>query len=181
MSRTTLYRIFKTATRTVQEYHNSHLSAPAIWGYLCVKYLNEERHKWICRNDNKKLWDLWKNLEVPKPIRAAHLFTMDGATIPFQHKDEIGCLFKEAHKILRTDQPDYGSHWEDIGETLINNKQSDNRMIGFGLGCTSVSDPWEYYPKDKSFLPKVFNLYWALTKGIEESRKEQAEVVDGKN
>lgn len=139
MSTSDLYSVYKTKTKHLAEFPNGHGTAPVIWGYLCEKYLGQEKIAWLHGHDNKKLWDLvWDN-NVPKDFRIVHAFTFDHAVCP---NDKIKDLAESCLSVYqKTIDPTQVNHWENIGNFLKSFKPI-SRSKGVGLSCTSVCDNW---------------------------------------
>lgn len=164
MSHSSLYIAYRTTPTLVNEYQNGHLSAAVLWDYLDKVFLNRTGTKgWLFQKDNKPLWSLYKNISVPKCIRAAHLFTFDHAIIPKENKDEFGQYFIETHEILSKYQPGFGSNWNLIGEDLIKIKVN-KKAIGFLFTCTSVGEEWHHYRKNQYLeeFSKCYDIYKSL-------------------
>ena len=140
MSTSDLYTVFKTKSRHIAEYSNGHGTAPAIWGYLCNKYLHMERHSWIS-GVQKDLWNLADNPDVPKELRIVHAFTFDRAICPIDKIDELADACDKVYTLTHEDCPNNVNHWQAVANSLRNVKK-DKRALGIGLSCTSISDPW---------------------------------------
>lgn len=141
MSCSTLYRVFKTKSTPIKEYRNGWLTGPIIWDFLSKKYISPDFHWMTAGQDLDKLWDVWKNPKVTRSLKVAQLLTCDFAVINKEHAKEASELLIEAALILKNNG--HNSHFKEIGQDILNDNCKDKRLIGYGLGCTSVSDPWE--------------------------------------
>lgn len=138
MSTTTLYRLYKTKVTPFNSYQNGWLSAPKLWDHLAQKYLNRSG----LFGDDKELWALARNPDVPKSFRLAHAFTFDYAYIPPKHFAMMAAVCWEIGAKLP------GSHWSAIGSDLAEmSKLRDWRLQGAALCCTSVNDIWWRFPR----------------------------------
>lgn len=149
MSTTNLYRLYKSTAREEAEWHNSWLSAPPLWDYLCRTFLLREPN-WFLGGDQSALWNLVSDARVPEPIRLAHAFTMDGAMCPKDRIASLATALNNAGGII-SDKSGTPTHWPLIGRALTKLHQaSDKRMVGVALSCTSVSDGWiDWSPKKR--------------------------------
>jgi hypothetical protein len=146
MSTSHLYRIYRTKATQFAEYHNSHGSAPVVWGHLRERFLGQERFGFY--QDDKPLWALARDPRVPLPLRLCHAFTFDLAFCPVEHIAGLADACERVAEI--TADARYVNHWAAIAADLKTHK-AKVRQIGVGLGCTSVCDPWEQWRDEKSF------------------------------
>ena len=81
MSTSDLYAVYRTKTKHIAGFPNGHGTAPVIWGYLCVKFLNTESHSWLLNYGaaNQPLWDLVKDPKLSKELRLVHAMTFNNA------------------------------------------------------------------------------------------------------
>ena len=157
MSTSDLYRVSKTSTFHCAEFGNGWGSGPLIWGYLSEKYLN---HSWSSSpfDDKRDLWDLHKDDRVPRCIQLGHLFTFDGAICPSNKTIELADALKETYEITHTAAPKYVNHFKAIANAL-RIVPHDKRALGFGLSCTSVSDPWIDWDSDRKHHREVWDIF----------------------
>lgn len=140
MSYSTIWKVYKTTCTTYTELRNGHGSAPPVWDWLSVNYLNKE--SWIMSRDEKALWALYKNQSVPRHMRFALLATFDDGLVEVNDLEEASRLARLVYET--THIPQYVNHWLDISEAYKKLSVSkDTRLHGVAIGCTSVSDPWE--------------------------------------
>jgi len=158
MSYSTLYLVFKTRTKIINEYRNGHGTAPPLWDLLCEKHLHKEPHYWLVNEDPKELWALYENSSVPLYRRFTLFMTFDRAVVDrpdFQRAVE--CCQKLYQEIKNT-KPNMVNHWQSIADDIKNIGKIDHRALGIGLGCTSVCDPWEEWE------PKKDRTIWKSSK-----------------
>ena len=144
MSCSNLYKVYKTKTRELAEFHNGWGTAPVLWGHLCEKYLHQDANFWLMAGFGKEsslqpLWDLTKNQAVPACLRIVHAFTFNNAVCPPERKDELSKACQEVFDI--TYDSIHVNHWKAVAESL-KSCATDRKMIGIALSCTSVEDPW---------------------------------------
>ena len=167
MSSSDLYRVSKTTARHVAEFRNGSGTGPVIWGHMLVHYLGRDPHSWLFpEDDNKALWALPQEMSIPIHLRLAMLFTYDGAVCPCGRAGELADALSKAWSDTNIDKPDWVNHWLAVSHAL-RKAEPHHRAIGFGLSCTSVSDPWcDYHGTAHDREP------WDLFTGLPE--EEQA-------
>lgn len=121
------------------EFQNGHGTGPVIWGYLCKEYLGMESNAWLF-GDNKKLWALINDKNVPRDIRLVHAFTFNDALCPNKRINEMAEACLSAYKKTSIDTSRI-NHWGDIGKFLKSFKALP-KSRGVVLSCTSISDEW---------------------------------------
>jgi len=167
MSHSNLYQVFKTTSKELTEYHNGHGTAPVIWGYLCEKYLKQERHQWVCSADNQPLWDLAYDDNLPKSLELMHRMTFDHALCLPKDLKELSKQIREACEIINCSS-EWSNHWWSISNDLADCEIKDKRCLGVALSCTSVSDPWIDWGnngKDPSVLWDIFTREMIIDEG----------------
>lgn len=144
MSTTTLWAVYKSKVTVVAEYQNGHGSGPALWDLMAKRYLHMPM-PWG-GDDLKRLWKLATDRTVVEHLRITHAATFDYAMIPVANLEIAATAFEKAHEdILRLTDWTW-SHWAAIAADLRKlAAKHDHRMLGVGIGCTSVSDPWEEF------------------------------------
>ena len=122
MSTSNLYKLYKTKTRKIAEFQNGWGSAPALWSYLCVKFLNWQDSAWLINSGEKlrPLWNLVLNPNVPTCLRIAHAFTFDKSACPIIKIPDLIKACQETYTITHKDG--YANHWGNIARTLTNTK-----------------------------------------------------------
>lgn len=156
--------VFKTSARPIQEFGNSCGTGPAIWGYLCSEVLKVDDNAWLFGDKAKQLWTLDNDETVAKCLRMTLRFTYDMVLCPLPQAKELAAFLIEAGKITKKSRPQCVNRWEEVGAALKQAKH-DKRALGFGLGCTSVSDPWEWWPENNERQPwDMFSCEDILTK-----------------
>ena len=145
MSYSTLYLLYRTKVVEVAEYRNGWHSAPVVWDHLSETYLGKENGYF--RSSEKEMQDLWnlaRDLRVPKHWRLAHRLTFDNAVIPKDRLVEAAGHFRLVGAEI--DQMGKGQHWTAIANSLeqIASGRLDHRLVGVVLNCTSVNDYWRY-------------------------------------
>lgn len=160
MSSSTLYRIYKTTSSTINEYRNSHGSAPPVWEVAHKDGLKRPSGSYYMfdQEEFRAICGQYQNLNLPEGIRFALLFCCDGALVERGFLGKAADLSLEAYEYLLS-SPHWGSekvnHWKLISEDFRSAKL-DKRCLGIGLGCTSVCDPWEWWPDDSI---ETFNVF----------------------
>lgn len=149
MSCSTLYKVYKTKATRFASFKNGHGTAAVLWGYLCEKYLNKERHSWMM-GDAKDLWKLFDNPSVPEHLRFALMVTFDDGMVELCDMKEAAVFAKMTYETIYAEG--MVNHWLALsGAYAVLSKAKDKRVLGVGLGCTSVSDPWEDFESRAPF------------------------------
>ncbi len=145
MSRTTLYRVYKTTATPIAEYGNSWGSAPALWNLIWSQHVErgEPFPMWkILVGEGTRLWRCAERADVPFHRRLALAFTFDNAIVRPSNTALVADALDKTHlEILSLTQASW-SHFAAIADGMRAAK-IDKRCLGLGLGCTSVCDPWE--------------------------------------
>jgi len=144
MSSTSVYAIYKTKASHIDEYHNGHGSGPAIWDYISMKLTGQEFQ--MFGDDLDSFWKSWKDKRLSRNEKAVLLSTYDNAVIEIKYMEEFSKACIEVHNLINNGSKWTWNHFSDIGKTA--NKlafKHDHRCIGFGIGCTSICDPWEFW------------------------------------
>lgn len=172
MSCTTVYEIYKTKASAIKELRNSHGSGPAIWNYISLKCTGK-KFQWYPEEETKKFWPLWKSPLLNDSERAVLLCTYDMGYVEINKLYEFSAACFELHKkiIGKTDWT--WSHFEAIGNEAVGlYAKHDHRCLGLGVGCTSVSDPWEFWkPKDDKAW-RVYETIDALHSATDEEKEK---------
>jgi hypothetical protein len=135
MSHTTIWRVYKTKARPAKEFSNSWRSAPPLWDFMAKKYLGWD--SWFGRTSElQKLWDLCGDERVPEHFRLTMQMTMDRVFVRCDRVIEVAKAMTQVGNELPI-----SNHWRGIAAFLENEKPAP-RQLGWGIGCTSVSDPW---------------------------------------
>jgi hypothetical protein len=147
MSSTSLYAVYKTKANHLSEYRNGHGSGPAIWDYISEKCFGE-RFNMFDTEKEEKFWALWKDPRLTRNEKAVLLSTYDGAIVEKEFLEEFAAACKEVHQLIIENTRWDWNHFKDIGESVsMYFSKLDYRCLGVGIGCTSISDPWEYCAK----------------------------------
>lgn len=157
MSTTNLYRVYKTTATEVAEYRNGWGCGPQLWGYLCMRYLGKPDSFWLNPPRDagpSPLWKLHNDPRVPEPLRIAHAMTYEGAIISFADRDRAADALNIAHDIV--DRPNVVNHFRAIAADL-RAQPNRPRLIGFGVSCTSVCDPWSAHRQNRGQRTHLFN------------------------
>ncbi len=164
MSYSTLYAVFRKSARALKEYRNGHGSAPPVWGWLRVNKLSLSEHGWLGENDeSKRLWALAYDPTVPREWRATLGLTLDLAYIPTDKLTEAAELFERVGTMLAGWRPQNVNHWPAIAADFrAFAAKPVPRMVGLGLCCTSVSDPWSDWSYSGGKEGKTFDA-WEYT------------------
>lgn len=142
MSYSTLYKVYKTKAVSYREFRNGHGTAAVLWTYLCNKYLNGAQ--WYLERDSNRLWALYNNLDVPEHMRFGLMVTFDNAVVEMQDLAKASDLAAMVYDTIYDESK--VNHWRDLSHAYMDlSKYKDKRIVGIGLGCTSVSDPWENF------------------------------------
>ncbi len=162
MSSTSVYAIYKTKATMICSLRNSYGSGPAMWDYISMKCLGEKFNMF----DEKDFWSLWQDERLTENEVAVLLSTYDKGFIEVGRLEDFAKACEELHdKIIATTTWEW-SHFADIGKaakSLATNH--DYRCIGLGIGCTSVSDPWEEFDYGRD--------PWSIYSEILELKKER--------
>lgn len=145
MSTTTLNLIYKTKAVQYAEYPNGHGSAPPIWEYMCTQHLKEE-YSFFDDPQMGRICKLALNNTVPLNRRLTCVATFDYAVMPVGKLIEFATAFEETHRAILCASEWTWSHWAAIAKDVAAiAAKHDHRLVGVGIGCTSVSDPWEWW------------------------------------
>lgn len=142
MSHSTLYAVYRTKATALAEYRNGHGTAPMIWGLLSERFLGVDFHMSMS-GDVEPLWKLAYDKSVSEHLRITHAFTFDQGMCRLANTERLIPSLRKADADIIESKEGRWSHFNQIANSLEDHK-SDHRMIGYGLGCTSVSDPWEF-------------------------------------
>jgi hypothetical protein len=149
MSCSTLYKVYKTKVVSVERFKNGHGTAAVLWGHLCEKYLNMERHSWLM-GDCKNLWALYNNPNIPEHLRFALMATFDDGVVELCDMQRAADYALATYETIH--EKDMVNHWLHLSAAYSRHVGAkDRRCVGLGLGCTSVSDPWEDFESRKPF------------------------------
>lgn len=149
MNTSTLYAVYKTKVTPINEYRNGYGTAPSLWDYLCQKYLFEKFNMFdraLC----DRVWALWKSDKPHDSEKFTLMLTFDCGIIAPENLPLLieGC--EMADREIKSRFPTHANHWGAIAIDLKEQvDKKDSRLIGFGLGYTSVSDPWHEYPEHR--------------------------------
>jgi hypothetical protein len=150
MSVSTLYAVYKTKASPIRDFQNGWGTAPIIWGYLNKRFLGGEPFMPVF-GDMKPVWDLWCDPKVPEPLRAANAICLDHAVVTPGTGRRMAVNLRRAHEIMVGDGVSW-SHFSAIADAMEEHK-IDHCAHGFGLSCTSVSDPWLSWSGDRDGEP----------------------------
>jgi hypothetical protein len=165
MSYTTLYSVYKTKVKVIEEYRNSHGSAPPVWEYVTQKYCGKPPDAYIFFAPwMEKVYRPETLSKLPEHWRRVLLFLADGALIKDANLQQFSANCKSVFDELQA-WPEWGgrifvNHWAAIGIDFAK-LRPNKRRIGVGIGCTSVSDPWEEYSSAHGELwkAKLFDVF----------------------
>jgi len=142
MSYTSVYEVFKTKANCLTELHNGHGSGPAIWDYVSLK-CNGVKLPMFGKLD--AFWRLWKDQRLDKDEKACLLSTYDYAVVEKKYLFEFAKACHRIHDKIISETEWTWNHFSNIGDTATKlYDKHDHRSFGLGIGCTSVSDPWEF-------------------------------------
>jgi hypothetical protein len=145
MSYTTLYGAPKKGELEIlQEYKNSHGSAPAIWSHLSQKHLGQ-RHL-FGDEEYKKLWALQDDARLEEYEKTALVATFDNCMIKTKDLPRVIDAFEKVY--AATQNPQYINHLSAIAGDL---KTVDAKQYAAVCFCwTSVcGDAWYSYDKEE--------------------------------
>lgn len=141
MSYTSVYELYRTKVNRISELHNGHGSGPAIWDYVSQKLTGEKFN--FSHADS--FWPLWKDKRLSDAEKAVLLSTYDRSYV------EVGRLIrfsedaKEVHDQIIMHTQWTWNHFSDISDVAQALAfKHDFRCQGMCIGCTSVSDEWEF-------------------------------------
>ena len=156
MSRSTIWKVYKTTATQYRELHNSWGTAPPLWGWLGQNYLGWEKpSEWLHTSDTKPLWELYENESVPIHMRFGLLATFDDGIVEIKDLTEAAKLARQVYDTIGYGPHKY-NHWNGISKAYTElSTIKDKRVQGIALGCTSVSDPWWYRKERDPF--SIFN------------------------
>lgn len=105
---------------------------------MSKRYLGRERN---FMGDDKPLWNLSTNKTVSKEFRMALEFTFDRWVYPLALLKELADACEYVGKEIASEWPNHVNHWPQFAADLrAESIRKDSRLLGIGLGCTSVSD-----------------------------------------
>lgn len=155
MSYTTVYELYKTKVNSIKELKNSHGSMPAICEYVSLKLYKQSFKSYEAEKNG--FWGSYRSKELTINERMVLLSTYDLAYIPTEYLYEYAEACEEVHKSILEYTTFGWSHFKDIGEIAKNlSGRHDPRLKGLCIGCTSVSDPWEFADVSKTPVWPVF-------------------------
>lgn len=144
MSYTRVYAMPKTGpVEPVETFRNSYGFGARIWTSMSLRYFNEKPDM-FGEGAIQKVWDLWKNPEVPVAYRAVMLSTFDYAVIEWERLREMAAHYRA----FRTSMPveeQAADHLLEISELLEDLFIGQRRdMAGVCFYPMSVAeDLWE--------------------------------------
>lgn len=174
MSSSTLWRVFKTTARVVNRYTNGSGSGPPVWDLLWRTYVGPTlgeadmagvayrpkddpclrlRYPLHEHGLRDRLWALANDTRVAEHHHVALCVTADRTLVGVPNLVECAeHLERVAAEIVAGGS---WSHMAAIAADLRAESKSkrDRRVIGYGLGCTSVCDPWETWAREKTPEP----------------------------
>lgn len=135
MSYSTLCAVYRTKTRPIATYHNSHLAAPVLWDYLAQQYLGQKPYHWYTVMDD--LCKLVHNPLVPYHLRVALAVTFDYSLVTVTDIPTVATQLM----LTATDIDPRPNHWHTIAADMSKwALTADRRALGVGLSGTSVCD-----------------------------------------
>jgi hypothetical protein len=146
MSYSTLYEIRKGRNPiALHEYRNSYGTAMVLWGVLNVRYL--KRAPFTLSLNADPLWGLATNMDVDIDLRRSLGLTLDYAIFKPSERVKMAEACKAASWWIghTNELMKCVNHWDAIHDDILRLKPTPS-TIGYGLGCTSVSDPWRDRP-----------------------------------
>ena len=147
MRYTSVYELYKTKTISVKELRNGHGSGPAIWDYISEKFMGE-KFPMFDESKSKHFWGLYKYARLSEHERVVLLSTYDDSFIEVDNLPEFALSCEIVSKLIIEKTRWDWNHFSDIGRVADDvSKNHDYRCIGICIGCTSVSDEWDYYKK----------------------------------
>ena len=169
MSCTTVYAVYKTKATRLKELKNGHGSGPAIWDYISTKCDGKRFN--MFGPDLESFWKLWKDNRLTKNERAVLLCTYDMGFVEVERLQDFAAACKEVHERILADTQWTWSHFEEIGNAAdALSKNHDHRCVGLGIGCTSVSDPWEGHNLEIEKAWPIYDQINALDSASEEEK-----------
>jgi len=140
----------------LEEFKNSHGTAPVIWGSLCERYLNTGN--WLFAGD--ALWTIHKRADIPMHQRMVMMMTYDNMVVL---KKDYKKAAQNIFAFLQDFPPKLGyvNHWERIAEIF----ESDPDCPAIGFHFTSVNEdpfngPWNEEIED--YDPPNWEKYWSV-------------------
>ncbi|MCP5244820.1 MAG: hypothetical protein H6937_02170 [Burkholderiales bacterium] len=141
MSYTSVYELYSTKVKRISELQNAHGSGPAIWNYISNKLTGKDFDFF----NADEFWSLWKDIRLDDNERAVLLSTYDRSYIEIDKLSVFSDACNEVSDLIITHTNWTWNHFADIG--IVSRKLSDKhdyRCKGLCIGCTSVSDEWEF-------------------------------------
>lgn len=138
MSTTTVKAVWPgEKAKDLEEFRNSHGSAPVIWNEIGKMYLGLDDYGYSRRAD--EIWPLYKRADMPEHHRTVLLMTYDNALVAKPY-------YKQAAEDIRAfiedfpPRPGYANHWASIADIFA----SDPDCPAIGFRMTSVTgDPFK--------------------------------------
>lgn len=129
------------------EYRNSHGGAAFVWSNLYDKYLkdpNKPYDNWLSRGiEDRSLWDLAKNQEIPLFMRAVHASMFDYAIVRQEHFAVYAKHLEEFVNYFGTQ--DFECHLLSWAQVI---KDSKAEAIGF-YGTSVAENLWYSWDEEK--------------------------------
>jgi len=140
MSYSTLYRIYRTKASPIKEFRNGSGTGRVLWMHMSTRFLGRALTLF---DEMQPVWDLSLNPAVPHAFRLTCEWTFDRWVCPPTLREAMAAACAEVGEDIARAYPTWVNHWPALAETLAAERDfNDRRLIGFGLGCTSVCDPW---------------------------------------
>jgi len=139
MSYTEMLKVRSGGLDTIKKFPNAHGAAPAIWGYVCQKYMGD-KYWWLHNPDNPKFWGLARDENIPTDERVALIFTFDQVIVRHENFKRVGDALRTFSK-----KCDDWTHLPAIADELYK-LENDQSAIGCCWVQTSVSSyVWTRY------------------------------------
>jgi hypothetical protein len=142
MSYSAIYLVYRTSVKRVAEFSNAWGSAPPLWDYLWKTRIDSQS-SWLAHQEWEELWALVHDRSVPAEQRLCLAWCWDNGIVPLAKVHKMAQACDDVSDFLLANSKYKWNHWRSFGSTLRKCvKQSDKRILGIGLSCTSVADPW---------------------------------------
>ena len=146
MSHSTMYGVPKKGEiRALEEYQNSHGTAPVIWGYLYDKYV-PKAHSYDCwGTHNEKLWALSDDPRLSRHEKICLWLTFDHCMVKTKDIPVVVEALRQLYK--DTFNPEYVNHLSKLADDM-EALQKSRKFVALCFIWTSVADDiWDSQAK----------------------------------
>lgn len=156
MSRSTIYAVYRTKATPIAEFSNGWGSAPPLWDYLWDTYIDPSKQTtWLTCDGWNRLYPFIHDARLAECLRRCLAWTFDDFIIKRSQLTAMAASCCYTDEAVRAHGKWGWTHWVAFARCLkeYGDKSHDRRLLGVGLSCTSVADPWSARTMTKRYRP----------------------------